>query len=449
MTADRRIKLGLVAVLAIALILLLGLPAAAASPSPDPSASPAVAQPTAAPGATAAPCPNPTHAPTPTPAPTRAGEVPAPTEIPRPTQRPNLCPAVPGADPVSTIAWIFTPLFQAIFMLLAAAYNVTGVIGHALGSSHLGDIGVAIIVVTLIIRLLLIPIFRRQIVSSRRMVALQPEMKALQAKYKGDRAKLAQEQQRLYKERGVSPASGCLPAVLTLFLLGPMYYVFTAGLQAPNITSMLTIFGVQVIDVTCQPAAATGYASCIDPYIPWLGWLPVIDATGFHMPGYPDGLNASVPEIFTHLPVIGFGICLLALVAAFLQLIQTRMAQTKTDDPQIRVQNRTMLILPAISIIYGAFLPAGLFLYWVTTTIFSITQQYVIAGWGALFPLLGWDPAFARNHKPRYPMTPPPATNTLSGGVAAPNRRSTTDSAAGTVKPSRQRARTSRRGRRR
>jgi YidC/Oxa1 family membrane protein insertase len=374
--------------------------------------------------------------------------VPQPTAVPKPTQRPNLCPAVPGADPVSTIAWIFTPLFQAIFMLLAAAYNVTAAVGDVLGTNRLGDIGVAIIVTTLIIRFLLIPVFRRQTVSSQRMVALQPEMKALQQKYKGDRAKLAQEQQRLYKERGVSPASGCLPAVLTLFLLGPMYYVFTAGLQAPDITSMLTVFGVQVIDVQCQAAAATGYASCIDPYIPWLGWIPTIDATGIHAAD-PRGLNASVPEILFTLPVLGFGVSLLALVAAFLQLIQTRMAQTKTDDPQLRVQNRTMLILPAISVIYGAFLPAGLFLYWITTTIFSVVQQYLIAGWGALFPLLGWNPSFARNHKPRYPVTPPPAPNTLSGGVAAPTKRSTTDSAAGTVKPSRQRARTSRRGRRR
>ena len=58
--------------------------------------------------------------------------------IPLPTQRPNLCPAVPGADPVSTIAWIFTPLFQAIFMLLAAAYNVTGVIGRRTGQQPPG-----------------------------------------------------------------------------------------------------------------------------------------------------------------------------------------------------------------------------------------------------------------------------------------------------------------------
>ena len=428
MTADRRLKIGLVAVLALVLILLVGLPASAASPSPDPAASPAAAEPTPAPGATAAPCPNPTPIATPTPEPTREGEAPRPTPVPLPTQRPNLCPAVPGADPISTIAWIFTPLFQAIFLALAWTYTVVG------------DIGIAIILVTLLIRVLLIPIFRRQIVSSRRMVVLQPEMKALQAKYKGDRAKLAQEQQRLYKERGVSPASGCLPAILTLFLLGPMYYVFTAGLQAPDITSMLTVFGVQVVDVTCQPAAATGLASCIDPFIPWLGFLSTD----------PRGLNSSVPEILFTLPVLGFGVSLLALIAAFLQLIQTRMAQTNTSDPQLRVQNRTMLILPAISIIYGAFLPAGLFIYWITTTIFSIVQQYLIAGWGALFPLFGWNPTFARNHTPRYPVTPPPSSNTLSGGVAvAPTRRTTTDSAAGTVKPSRQRARTSRRGRRR
>jgi YidC/Oxa1 family membrane protein insertase len=444
---DRRTKLGLVAVLAIASSLLLGLPAmaetqrsepvaaapeAGISPSPDVAASPA-------PTTSTAPCPNPTPAPTPSPAPTLEGAAPQPTAVPEPTIRPNLCPAVPGADPISTIAWIFTPLFQAIFIGLVLAYDAVGALEVALGSASPAPIGAAIIIVTLVIRFLLVPIFRRQIVSSRRMVALQPEVKALQAKYKGDRAKIAQEQQRLYSERGVSPASGCLPALLTLFLLGPMYYVFTSGLTAPDISSMLTVLGFQ-IPVTCQPEAVTGYASCLNPYIPWLGFLSTD----------PRGLNASVPEILFTLPVLGFGVSLLALIAAFLQLIQTRMSQMPTNDPQMRVQNRTMLILPAISIIYGAFLPAGLFVYWTTTTIFSIVQQYLIAGWGALFPLFGWNPSFARNHTPRYAIAaPPPAPNTLSGAVSAPTRRSTTDSAAGTVKPSRQRARTSRRGRRR
>jgi YidC/Oxa1 family membrane protein insertase len=436
-TDHRRTKFGLVLLLGIVLSLLIGLPALAESPSPDPAANPVPAA-SLAPEASAAPCPNPTVAPTPTPEPTREGESPRPTPRPVPTQRPNLCPAVPGADPVSTIAWIFTPIFQAIFLLLAFVYDIVEAL---LGRP---DIGIAIIVVTLILRVLLIPIFRRQIVSTRRMAAMAPELRQLQQRYKGDRTKLAQEQQRLYKERGISPASGCLPAVLTLFLLGPMYYVFTAGLTAPDITSMLTIFGIQVVDVQCQPGAGTGFVSCLDPFIPWLGFLS--DA--------PRGLNASEASVQLSLgfELLGMpmGLSVLALIAAFLQLIQTRMSQTKNADPQTQSLNRTMLILPVISIVYGAILPAGLFLYWIVTTIFAIVQQYMIAGWGALFPLLGWDPAFARNHQPRYPVTPVPSPNTLSGGVAAPpTKRSATDNAAGTVKPSRQRARTSRRGRRR
>ncbi len=99
-----------------------------------------------------------------------------------------------------------------------------------------GDIGTAIVALTLIIRFLLVPLFRKQIVSQRRMQMLQPELKAIQVKYKGNRAKVSEEQMKLYKDRGVNPASGCLPAVLQLFLLMPMYQVISQGLSAPNIT---------------------------------------------------------------------------------------------------------------------------------------------------------------------------------------------------------------------
>ena len=57
---------------------------------------------------------------------------------------------------------------------------------------------------------------------------------------------------KLYRERGVNPASGCLPALLQLVLLLPMYQVFSQGLNAPNISSMLQVFGNPVITVTCQ-----------------------------------------------------------------------------------------------------------------------------------------------------------------------------------------------------
>ena len=65
------------------------------------------------------------------------------------------------------------------------------------------------------------------------------------------------------------------------------------------------------------------------------------------------------------------------------------------------------LLLPAFSLIYGAILPAGLFIYWITTTVFSIVQQFLINGYGGLFPLFGWTPGFAKDHQPRFPVSMP------------------------------------------
>jgi len=408
-----RPRLILVAGLAILLALLVGLPASAASPSPD----------TSAPAASRAPCPNPTPAPTPTPDPAATATPAGQTPVPSQTIHPNLCVAEPGSDFGSTLAFIFTPIFGAIFIGLVLIYHLVG------------DIGIAIIAVTILIRLLLVPMFRRQIVSTRRMQALQPELKALQARYKNDKQKLQQEQMRFYKERGVNPLAGCLPSVLQLFLLMPMYSVFSSGLSAPDISSYLHIFGVQILDVACQAQAVTGLVPCIQPHIAWLG-----------------GLDASQKEIFLqlpNLPIIGsFGLSALALLSAFLQLVQTRMMTPQSQDPQTRAQSRVFLVMPLFSVVYGAFLPSGLFIYWITTTLFSIGQQYLIAGFGALFPLFGWTPSFVAAHQPRFPVAPPVVTNTLTSHDPS-DRRSAADRAAGTVRPSRERARTSRRGRRR
>jgi YidC/Oxa1 family membrane protein insertase len=451
------IDLAVAALIALIAFSFIAAPVLAqgASPTPGMAASPAAA--TEAPGASPAasptqatqgipppppavgaagaadqtdPCPHPDPPPTP----------PAPGATPRPLP---LCPAQPGADPISLLAWVFTPIFQTIFMGLALLYDISN------------DIGIAIILLTILIRLLLVPVFRAQIVSQRRMQMLQPELRAIGVRYKGNRAKISEEQMKLYKERGVNPAAGCLPALLQLVLLLPMYQVFSQGLSAPDISSMLQVFGTPVIEVTCQDPGNPN-VPCIDPDVPWLAWIPRIDE-GFMLPGYVGGLPANRPEVFWDILPGFFGLSLLALVSAALQLVQTRMMTTQSDDPQTRTQQRIFLLLPLFSILYGAILPAGLFIYWITTTIFSIVQQYLINGWGGLFPLFGWTPRFAANHTPRFPVpkfAPPPpaedagATNGGSGSKVIPStRRSTTESAAGTIRPAR--GRTSRRGRRR
>lgn len=363
-----------------------------------------------------------------TPAPSLApGQTAAPT--PTPTLAPAampLAPAVPD-NPLSLIAFLFTPIFQILFISLVAVEQASG------------SMVLAIIAVTLLVRVVLIPLYRKQIVSQKRMQLLAPELKEIQKRYKGDRVKLQEGTQAFYKERGVNPAQGCLPLVLQFMLLIPMYSVFSSGLQNVNPNAMLRIFGIQVITLDCPPLQydATRHV------------IPCINST-INLGAF--SVNLSQPSVII---TIGIGISILAIISSLLQLFQSRMTLPRRDpntpdDQNTKIQRQSMLFLPFISIFYGGFLPAGLFIYWIVSTLFSLVQQYLIIGWGGMFPLLGWDPAFARAHKPRFPVAIPTADPTKR----APNSvlNSTDDraaKAATTIRPRERGGRQGRRGRRR
>ncbi len=248
-------------------------------------------------------------------------------------------------------------------------------------------------VLTLIVRSAVIPLYRRQLTSQRRMQLLQPEIKEIQKRYKGDAMKARVAQQELFKERGVSPLAGCLPLLLQMPLLFIMYSVIQNGLTNVDPTAMLTVFGHQIVPLTCNNLNAAGVPDaalgpCINTVIPILG-----------------GIDVSKPSYL--FAVLGFGVSLLAIISAGLQLVQSRMmlplSDPANDDPNTKIQRQTMLLLPLLSVVYGGFLPAGLFIYWITATIFSIAQQYLIVGWGGMFPLRGWTPGFATGHTPQIP----------------------------------------------
>ena len=118
-------------------------------------------------------------------------------------------------------------------------------------------------------------------------------------------------------------------------------------------------------------------------------------------------------------------------------------------DPSAAAQSQMLVILPLISVLYGGILPAGLFIYWIASTIFSLAQQYLILGYGGLFPLFGWNPAFAANHAPRFPVAMPevaPAGDVVDG---APQTRTDLDraaSAAATIRSAKKHDRHGRRG---
>jgi YidC/Oxa1 family membrane protein insertase len=241
----------------------------------------------------------------------------------------------------------------------------------------------------------------------------------------------------------VNPAGGCLPIVLTMGLLIPMYSVFSQGLTNYNPSAMWNVFGIDLFPGIVCPSApefdAAGHVTnaCLAPYAFGIDWgLPEPVTTGLH--------------------IFGFGIAILAVISAAVQLLASRMTlpphdPRTADDQNVKIQRQMAYFLPLISIIYGGFLPAGLFVYWITATVIQIIQQYFILGWGGMFPVFGWYPEFARNHTPRFPVQVPTPQPPKAGQPADADARARsvdrTISAQSTIRPNR--TRTSRRGRRR
>jgi hypothetical protein len=215
--------------------------------------------------------------------------------------------------------------------------------------------------------------------------------------------------------------------------------VFSAGLTNTNPQAMLEPFGIKLVDLQCKPL------EIINSHV-----TPCLQTVAF-------GVDWSRPEVFIG-TAGGFlsGLGFLAIISAFLQLIQSRMtlppADPANDDPNVRLQRQMLLFVPLISVAYGSILPAGLFLYWIVGTIFMIIQQFLIIGWGSMFPLFRWTPSFAVDHSPRFPVTlpaarqiaPKPSDPKRPKAPTIPDDRQT--SAERTI---RRRGRQSRRGRRR
>jgi len=217
------------------------------------------------------------------------------------------------------------------------------------------DFGLAVVFLTIAIRLALYPLFRIQIQNQRAMQELAPAMADLKAKYGSDKQRLGQEQMKLYQERGYNPAMGCLPILLQMPLLLAMYQAF---LQTPHLTG--TTLGPDLI-----------------PFIPNpLGPDETLDLTAHWLPWITGGLGQ--PDPFHLLPIL----------AGATQLISSVMFQPKTQpktvDPQQKMMQSMQYYFPLLTVFIAWSLPAGLALYWVTTTLFGIVQQYFVSGWGQL-----------------------------------------------------------------
>jgi YidC/Oxa1 family membrane protein insertase len=194
------------------------------------------------------------------------------------------------------------------------------------------NFGVAIMVLTLIIRLAMFPIANRQFASMAHMRLVQPKMKALQDRYKDDKPKMQQELMKLYKEEKINPLAGCLPILIQI----PIFYALYKVL-------MLTI------EMRHQP------------FILWIKDLSAPD------PLHILNLFGLLP--FTPPSILAIGV--LAVILGITMWLQFRLNPQATDP----VQQQVFKIMPWLFMFIMAPFAAGLLLYWITNNILSIGQQ--------------------------------------------------------------------------
>ncbi|MEO6579278.1 MAG: YidC/Oxa1 family membrane protein insertase [Candidatus Limnocylindria bacterium] len=304
----------------------------------------------------------------------------------------------------------FTPpwdvFFLPLFNLLVFLFNIP-----------FFDFALAIIVFTIIIRTILAPLFVRQIRSQKEMQRMQPLIREVQRKNKGNRQKVSEETMALYKEHGVNPAAGCLPVVLQLPILFALYQALirAAGnvqLSAEQVSSQA--FQTLNAALSITPLEQANHfqvpfdGACNLPEFSQLPQLLPLNCQLIDPVKLSDHVNTSVgwllgldlaqiDHVFA-LPLFGgFALSLLAVTAAILQFVQVKMTSPRPngDDPTSSMTSTMIYTFPLLTIIWGGIFPSGLILYWIVYTAYLVVQQFLIMGWGNLFPLFGWQPSWA------------------------------------------------------
>ena len=223
---------------------------------------------------------------------------------------------------------LYRPLFNVLIFLYAYLP------GH--------DLGIAVIGLTIIIKLLFFPLSLKAIKSQKALSELQPKIKEIQKKYKDDKGKQSREIMEMYKREKVSPFSGCLPLLIQFPVLIALFWVFRTfegGLSGEEF-QLLYPFISQPEIINTQ----------------FLGVIDLIKPSAY-----------------------------LAVLAGVFQFFQTKMMTPKIEvgdkkktDFSGMMQKQMQYLFPIITVVILFRLPSAIGLYWLTTTLFSVIQQYVV-----------------------------------------------------------------------
>jgi YidC/Oxa1 family membrane protein insertase len=216
---------------------------------------------------------------------------------------------------------------------------------------------VSIILLTMLVRSALVPLFVKQINSSRNMQLLQPQVKALQEKYGADRERLGQETMKLYKEEGVNPMASCFPILLQMPIFFSLFWVLRdvaigdyKGVFAEEVNHPLAdslrnaeLFGAKISGMFLSPNG--------EPFV----WGPV-----------------------QTLGVILIVSMTVTLFITQLQLMRKNMPPEALTGPMAQQQKMMLYLFPLMYLVGGLYIPIGVMIYWLTTNLWTMGQQYIL-----------------------------------------------------------------------
>lgn len=242
-------------------------------------------------------------------------------------------------------------VYRPLYNLLIFVYNVF----------PFGDFGVAIIVVTILLKFVLIPLSKKQIESQKKMQEMQPKIKEIQEKYKNDKEKQSRALMDFYKQNKTNPFSGCLPVIFQLIFLIAIYRV---------------LFNISENGLVVDPKELYSFISNPGQINQlFLGIIDLVKIIDFK------NITISVVPQF-----------LLIVAAAFAQYIQMKMLmapkqevkkenENKNSAPDMaQMMSKQMMYLgPFLTLFIGIKFAAGLSLYWLVSTLFAIIQQKHLA----------------------------------------------------------------------
>ena len=223
----------------------------------------------------------------------------------------------------------------------------------------------SIVGLVIVIRIILIPLFVKQIKAQRNLQIIQPRIKEIQKKYAGDRERQSQEMMKIYRETGTNPLSSCLPILL----------------QAPIFFALFTVLQGIAMYNPDNPGYDPPGVFAWEQYVTTL--LPQAhNASIFGVPlyGYFMGANEVAADGFspTATRILSAILIVLMTATSFLTQRQLIVKNSAPDNPMVRQQKIMLYVFPLIFAIGGINFPIGVLIYWFTTNLWTMAQQFYV-----------------------------------------------------------------------